>query len=47
MHRRARPGPLRAIEKFVESDDRFEVDEKRSGRYLVGHSPKGWLRRVR
>jgi cephalosporin hydroxylase len=47
MLRAGRPGPLRAIEDFVRSDGRFEVDEERSGRYLVSHSPKGWLRRVR
>jgi cephalosporin hydroxylase len=47
MLRTDRPGPLRAIETFIRSDDRFEVDEERSGRYLVSHSPKGWLRRVR
>lgn len=45
--RSARPGPLRAIESFVARDDRFVVDEERSSRYLVGHSPKGWLRRIR
>jgi len=43
----ARPGPLRAIERFVAHDSRFVVDEERSRRYLVSHSPKGWLRRVR
>jgi cephalosporin hydroxylase len=43
----ARPGPLRAIERFVARDNRFVVDEERSRRYLVSHSPKGWLRRVR
>jgi cephalosporin hydroxylase len=47
MLRADRPGPLRAVEKFIPSDDRFEVDEERSGRYLVSHSPKGWLHRVR
>ncbi len=45
--RASRPGPLPAIESFVARDGRFEVDEERSGRYLVSHSPKGWLRRVR
>ncbi len=47
MFRHARPGPLRAVERFVARDDRFVVDEERSRRYLVSHSPKGWLRRVR
>jgi cephalosporin hydroxylase len=47
LFRRARPGPLRAIESFLSKDTRFVVDGERSKRYLVGHSPKGWLRRVR
>jgi cephalosporin hydroxylase len=47
IFRHARPGPLRAIEGFLRRDSRFVVDEERSKRYLVGHSPKGWLRRVR
>lgn len=47
IFRRSRPGPLRAIESFLSNDNRFVVDEERSKRYLVGHSPKGWLRRVR
>jgi cephalosporin hydroxylase/SAM-dependent methyltransferase len=41
-----RPGPLAAIESFLKDNDRFVVDEERSGRYLVSHSPKGWIRRV-
>lgn len=40
------PGPLAAINRFLASDGRFEVDEERSGRYLLSHSPKGWLRRT-
>jgi cephalosporin hydroxylase len=47
IFRRSRPGPLRAIEHFLSKDNRFVVDQERSKRYLVGHSPKGWLRRVR
>jgi cephalosporin hydroxylase len=46
MLRAGRPGPLKAIEQSIQSDHRFEVDEDRSGRYFVSHSPKGWLRRV-
>lgn len=42
-----RPGPLWATRRFLESDDRFEIDEERSARYLFTHNPSGWLRRVR
>jgi cephalosporin hydroxylase len=41
-----RPGPLWATRQFVASDNRFEIDEARSTRYLYSHSPSGWLRRV-
>lgn len=44
--RRDRPGPLWAIRRFVASDPRFEVDQERSRRFLLAHSPSGWLRRV-
>ena len=44
--RRDRPGPLWAVRKFVASDPRFVVDKDRSTRYLLSHSPSGWLRRV-
>lgn len=40
-----RPGPLRAIEAFLRTTDEFEVDEKRSERFLISHHPRGWLRR--
>jgi cephalosporin hydroxylase len=46
MYRHGRPGPLKALEEFVKSDPRFEIDEKRSSQFLLSHSPKGWLRRV-
>jgi cephalosporin hydroxylase len=42
-----RPGPLWATREFVARDDRFVIDEVRSNRYLLSHSPSGWLRRVR
>lgn len=45
--RRDRPGPLVAIERFLTEDDRFVVDEERSGKLLFHYSPKGCLRRVR
>jgi cephalosporin hydroxylase len=42
-----RPGPLRAIEDFLESTDLFEVDHERCERFLITHHPSGWLRRKR
>lgn len=42
-----RPGPLVAIEEFLRLDARFEVDEARSGKFLVHYSPRGCLRRIR
>jgi len=44
--RRDRPGPLWAIKQFVNRDPRFVVDNERSDRFLLVHSPSGWLRRV-
>jgi cephalosporin hydroxylase len=44
--RRDRPGPLWAIRQFVKHDSRFVVDKERSERFLLSHSPSGWLRRV-
>jgi cephalosporin hydroxylase len=40
-----RPGPLRAIETFLRCHPEFEVDTERCMRFLITHSPKGWLRR--
>lgn len=40
-----RPGPLPAIESFLQSTQDFEVDEERSSRFIITHHPKGWLRR--
>jgi len=40
-----RPGPLRAIEAFLQTTDRFEVDEERCQRFVISHHPKGWLKR--
>lgn len=39
------PGPLAAIEAFLPEHPEFEVDTARTGRFLVTHHPKGWLRR--
>ena len=41
-----RPGPLDAIKKFVCEDNRFEIDEERSAKFLFHYSPHGCLRRV-
>lgn len=41
----SRPGPLVAIEAFVAEHSEFEVDLERSGKFLITHHPKGWLRR--
>jgi cephalosporin hydroxylase len=40
-----RPGPLRAIEAFLATNDDFELDTARSERFLITHHPKGWLKR--
>jgi cephalosporin hydroxylase len=40
-----RPGPLPAIEAFLKEHPEFEVDTERCSRFLITHSPKGWLRR--
>ena len=40
-----RPGPLVAIEAFMAEHSEFEVDLKRSNKFLITHHPKGWLRR--
>ena len=43
--RNSRPGPFPAIEDFLRSTDRFELDAERCDRFLVTHHPQGWLRR--
>jgi cephalosporin hydroxylase len=45
MFRRGRPGPLKAIRDFARDHPEFEVDHARSRRFLITHSPMGWLRR--
>jgi cephalosporin hydroxylase len=45
--RSGRPGPLVALRRFLQEDDRFIVDVQRSRKYLFHHSPSGWLRRAR
>ena len=41
----ARPGPLRAIEAFLPNHPEFEWDAARTGKFLITHHPKGWLRK--
>ena len=41
----ARPGPLAAIESFLPAHPEFEVDTRRTDRFLITQHPKGWLRR--
>jgi cephalosporin hydroxylase len=45
IFRQGRPGPLPAIEEYLQSTNEFELDAERSQRFLITHHPKGWLRR--
>lgn len=47
IFRIGRPGPLPAIKDFLRHTADFEVDERRCGRFLITHHPRGWLRRKR
>lgn len=38
------PGPMEAVERFLEQDDRFEVDRSRE-KFLLTFNPGGFLRR--
>jgi cephalosporin hydroxylase len=40
------PGPLQAIDAFLEQTDEFEVDRERE-KFLITFNPSGYLRRVR
>jgi cephalosporin hydroxylase len=40
------PGPMEAIDAFLEGTDAFEVDERRE-KFLITFNPRGYLRRVR
>ncbi|MGH3078161.1 MAG: CmcI family methyltransferase [Gaiellaceae bacterium] len=40
------PGPLQAIETFLDGNDEFEVDRGRE-KFLITFNPSGYLRRVR
>jgi cephalosporin hydroxylase len=41
-----RPGPLPAIQKFLERHPEFQIDARRCERFLITHHPYGWLRRL-
>ena len=45
VFRAGRPGPLPAIEDFLQTTNDFVIDEERSKRFLISHHPKGWLKR--
>jgi len=47
VFKRWRPGPLVAIAQFVAENPDFEVDERRSSKFLFHYSPRGCLRRIR
>jgi cephalosporin hydroxylase len=40
------PGPYEAIETFLGTDDRFEMDRRQEG-FVITWNPKGYLKRVR
>lgn len=40
------PGPMEAIDEFLETNDHFEVDRQRE-RLLFTMHPRGWLKRVK
>jgi cephalosporin hydroxylase len=42
----ARPGPLPALERYVQENTDFSIDLERSSRFLITHHPRGWLRRA-
>jgi len=38
------PGPMEAVDAFLRSDDRFEIDHARE-RFMMTLNPRGYLRR--
>lgn len=40
-----RPGPLRAVNRFMRTNEDFVVDRERCKRFLITHHPQGWLKR--
>jgi cephalosporin hydroxylase len=47
FYRHGERGPRGAIEDFRRTHPAFEVDHERCERFLITHSPLGWLKRVR
>ncbi len=45
-HRRARPGPKRAVESFLRRHAEFVRDTEIELRYVMTYHPCGWLRRI-
>jgi cephalosporin hydroxylase len=45
IFRHERPGPLQAIERFLERHSEFVWERERSEKFVITHHPKGWLRR--
>jgi cephalosporin hydroxylase len=45
LFRSGRPGPLAAIERFLESHPEFTLDLRYDRRFIVTHHPSGWLRK--
>lgn len=40
------PGPMEAIERFLEENDNFVVDKTRE-KFLITFNPKGYLKRIK
>lgn len=45
VFRSARPGPLPAIQDFLNHHPEFVAEVERSQKFLISHHPHGWLRR--
>jgi cephalosporin hydroxylase len=45
IFRSGRPGPLPAIQSFLRASPDFELDTRRTERFLITHHPAGWLKR--
>lgn len=47
MYASARPGPLVAIKNFLETESHgFSIDHDLCNKFLITHSPNGWLKRL-
>jgi cephalosporin hydroxylase len=40
------PGPMKAVEKWIEDNRNFEIDRSRE-RYIMTYNPKGYLKRIK